>query len=142
GEFSDPANNNWLNLFEVDRSAILNPISAPLPFNPFKEFIGKPQNEINLYSTELANALCAIDNVRISANMSNRLSEAIINSYKRTQNKAVTFELILKEYIALLPNNNRDNDDSITSVLKQLIRTRLFSSEDQINLIADSYIIK
>lgn len=142
GEFSDPANNHWLNLFEVDRSAILDPISAPLPFNPFKEFVGRPQNEINLYSTELANALCAIDNVRISANMSNRLSEAIINSYKRTQNKAVTFELILKEYVALLPNNNKDNDDSITSVLKQLIRTRLFSSEDQVNLIADSYNIK
>ena len=142
GEFSDPANNNWLNLFEVDRSTILDPIAAPLPFNPFKEFIGKPQNEINLYSTELANALCAIDNVRISANMSNRLSEAIINSYKRTQNKAVTFDFILKEYIGLLPANNRDHDDSITSVLKQLIRTNLFSNEDHVNLIADSYIIK
>lgn len=142
GEFSDPANNNWLNLFEIDRSDLLDPIAAPLPFNPFKEFIGKPQNEINLYSTELANALCAIDNVRISANMSNRLSEAIINSYKRTQNKAVTFDIILKEYIALLPANNRDHDDSITSVLKQLIRTNLFSNDDHVDLISDSYIIK
>jgi hypothetical protein len=26
GEFSDPANNGWLNLFEVDRSSILDPI--------------------------------------------------------------------------------------------------------------------
>lgn len=142
GEFSDPANNNWLNLFEVDRSAILDPIAAPLPFNPFKEFIGKPQNEINLYSTELANALCAIDNVRISANMSNRLSEAIINSYKRTQNKAVTFDLILKEYTLAQPEKDRDKDDSIKSVLKQLIRTNLFSNEDHVDLIADSYIIK
>ena len=142
GEFSDPANNNWLNLFEVDRSAILDPIAAPLPFNPFKEFIGKAQNEINLYSTELATAICAIDNARMSANMSNRLSEAIISSYKRTQNKAVTFDQILKEYVALLPNNNRENDDSITSVLKQLIRTNLFAKEDQIDLIKDSYIVK
>src|SRR5690606_15015580 len=74
GEFSDPANNNWLELFEVDRSGILDPISAPLPFNPFKDFSGRTQNEINLYSTELSNTLCAIDNTRISANMNNRLS--------------------------------------------------------------------
>ena len=142
GEFSDPANNSWLNLFEVDRSAILDPISAPLPFNPFKEFIGKAQNEINLYSTELANAICAIDNARMSANMSNRLSEAIINSYKRTQNKAITFDLILKEYISIQPDKDKDKDDSIKSVLKQLIRTNLFASEDQIDLIKDSYIVK
>lgn len=142
GEFSDPANNSWLNLFEVDRSAILDPIANPLPFNPFKEFIGKAQNEINLYSTELSNAICAIDNARMSANMSNRLSEAIINSYKRTQNKAVTFELILNEYIAMQPERDREKDDSIKSVLKQLIRTNLFASEDQIDLIKDSYIVK
>lgn len=142
GEFSDPANNSWLDLFEVDRSAILDPISNPLPFNPFKEFTGKSQNEINLYSTELANALCAIDNVKISANMSNRLSEAIINSYKRTENKAITFEMILKEYIAIQPDKERDKDDSIKSVLKQLIRTNLFSKDDQIDLIKDSYIVK
>ena len=142
GEFSDPANNSWLNLFEVDRSAILDPIANPLPFNPFKEFIGKAQNEINLYSTELSNAICAIDNARMSANMSNRLSEAIINSYNRTQNKAVTFELILNEYIAMQPERDREKDDSIKSVLKQLIRTNLFASEDQIDLIKDSYIVK
>lgn len=142
GEFSDPANNSWLNLFEVDRSAILDPIVNPLPFNPFKEFIGKAQNEINLYSTELANAICAIDNARISANMSNRLSEAIINSYKRTQNKAITFDLILNEYISIQPDKERDKDDSIKSVLKQLIRTNLFAKEDQIDLIKDSYIVK
>jgi len=142
GEFSDPAKNSWLTLFEVDRSAILDPIVSPLPFNPFKEFIGKAQNEINLYSTELSNALCAIDNTKISANMNNRLSEAIINAYKRTQNKAVTFDLILKEYTSAQPERDRDKDDSIKSVLKQLIRTNLFVSEDQIDLIADSYIIK
>lgn len=142
GEFSDPANNHWLAYFETDSSVILDPISAPLPFNPFKNFIGKAQNEINLYSTELANALCAIDNARISANMSNRLSEAIINSYKVTHNNAITFALILKEYTKAQPEKDRDKDDSIKSVLKQLIRTNLFSNEDRIDLIRDSYIVK
>jgi hypothetical protein len=142
GEFSDPANNAWLNLFEVDRTALLDPIDAPLPFTPFKDFTGKAQNEINLYSTELANALIAIDNTRISANMSNRLSEAIINAYKRTQNKPLTFDIILKEYVAQQPEKDKDRDDSIKSVLKQLIRNNLFASEDKIDIIKDSYIIK
>lgn len=142
GEFSDPANNSWLNLFEVDRSAILDPIISPLPFSPFKDFTGKAQNEINLYSTELANALCAIDNARISANMSNRLSEAIINGYKRTNNKPLTFDIILKEYIGLQIDKDKEKDDSIKSVLKQLIRNNLFASEDRIDLIKDSYIVK
>ncbi len=107
GEFSDPANNSWLTLFEADRSAILDPIIAPLPFTPFKDFTGKAQNEINLYSTELANALSAIDRATISANMSNRLSEAIINSYNRTQNLAITFDIILQEYTALQIDKDR-----------------------------------
>jgi GTPase SAR1 family protein len=142
GEFSDPLNNDWLSLFEVDRTAILDPILAPLPFTPFKDFTGKAQNEINLYSSEMANALCAIDNTRISANMSNRLSEAIINSYKRTSNKPLTFDLILKEYTALQPERDRDKDDSIKSVLKQLIRNNLFEQEDKIDLIKESFIVK
>lgn len=142
GEFSDPANNSWLNLFETDRSAILDPIMAPLPFTPFKDFTGKTQNEINLYSTELANALCAIDNARISANMSNRLSEAIIKAYHSTANKPVSFDQILKEYTKLQPERDQDKDDSIKSVFKQLIRSNLFGYDDNIDLIRDSYIIK
>jgi len=142
GEFSDPANNAWLNLFEVDRGAILDPIIKPLPFTPFKDFTGRAQNEINLYSTELANALCAIDRATISANMSNRLSEAIINAYKRTQNKPITFDGIIKEYTILQQDKEKDKDDSIKSVLKQLIRNNLFSTEDKIDLIKDSYIVK
>lgn len=142
GEFSDPLNNDWLSLFEVDRTSILDPILAPLPFTPFKDFTGKAQNEINLYSTEMANALCAIDNTRISANMSNRLSEAIISSYKRTNNKPLTFDLILKEYTALQPERDREKDDSIKSVLKQLIRNNLFDQEDKIDLIKESLIVK
>jgi energy-coupling factor transporter ATP-binding protein EcfA2 len=142
GEFADPANNAWLGFFEVNRTAILDPIKAPLPFSPFKDFTGRTQNEINLYSTELANALCAIDNARISANMSNRLSEAIINAYKRTQNLPITFDLILKEYTVLQPDKEKDKDDSIKSVFKQLIRNNLFTPDDRIDLVKDSYIIK
>ena len=142
GEFSDPANNAWLTLFEVDRSAILDPMIAPLPFTPFKDFTGKPQNEINLYSTELAIALCSIDRASISANMSNRLSEAIINAYKGTQNRPVTFDGIIKEYTILQPDKDKDKDDSVKSVLKQLIRNNLFANEDRIDLIKDSYIVK
>jgi len=142
GEFSDPTNNAWLNLFEVDRGAILDPITNPLPFTPFKDFTGKAQNDINLYSTELTNALCAIDRATISANMSNRLSEAIINSYKRTQNKPISFDLILKEYTHLQPEKESEKDDSIKSVFKQLIRINLFDVDDKIDLIKDSYIVK
>lgn len=71
GEFSDPANAQWLNFFDVDRTCILDPVQQPLPFTPFKDFTGKTINEINLYSTEMANALCAIDRASVSANMSN-----------------------------------------------------------------------
>lgn len=142
GEFSDPANNHWLSLFEVDRGAILDPIISPLPFTPFKTFVGKPQNEINLYANELANALCAIDRATISANMSNRLAEAVINSYKRTHNQSIDFVIILKEYVHLLVGKDKEKDDSITSVLKQLIRTNLFAKEDKVDLINGSYIVK
>lgn len=142
GEFSDPANNSWLDLFEVDRESILDPIISPLPFNPFKDFSGKPQNEINLYSTELSTAITSIDNARISANMNNRLSEAIINSYKKTKNRPISFDIILKEYTDLQPERDKERDDSVKSVLKQLIRTNLFAKEDSIDLIKGSYIIK
>jgi hypothetical protein len=142
GEFSDPANNSWLQLFEADRSAIIDPIIDPLPFTPFKDFTGKSQNEINLYSTELATALSAIDRATISANMSNRLSEAIINAYKQSKNLPVTFKKILDQYTLLQPERERDKDDSVKSVLKQLIRNNLFATEDRIDLIRDSYIVK
>lgn len=142
GEFSDPANRAWFQHFEIDGSAILDPIKAPLPFTPFKDFIGKTQNEINLYATELANALCAIDKATISANMSNRLSEAVINAYKSTKNRAVSFDVILKEYQNLQADNERQRDDSVKSVLKQLIRNNLFAKEDSIDLINNSFIVK
>lgn len=142
GEFSDPANKGWLSHFELDESAILDPIKSPLPFTPFKDFSGKVQGEINLYATEMANALCAIDNTRISANMSNRLAEAVINAYKKTQSKPITFKHILEAYIDLQTGKDKDKDDSIKSVLKQLIRSNIFNTVDTIDLINDCYIVK
>lgn len=142
GEFSDPENRSWFSHFEIDDSAILDPIKAPLPFSPFKNFVGKTQNEINLYATELANAIVSIDNARMSANMSNRLSEAVIAAYRTTKNKAISFQIILNEYVQLQPEKDRAKDDSIKSVLKQLIRNNLFASEDKIDLIKNSFVVK
>ena len=35
-----------------------------------------------------------------------------------------------------------DNDDSITSVLKQLVRNNLFENEDKVNLVNECFIVK
>lgn len=142
GEFSDPENADWLDLFEVNGTSILDPILGPLPFTPFKSFVGKPQNEINLYSTEMSNSLCAIDNAKISANMSNRLSEAIIAAYHSTSGAPITLQLILDEYTNLQPEREQDRVDSVKSVLNQLIRANLFETQDKVNLIEESLIIK
>ena len=139
GEFSDPANNSWLNKFDVDRSCILDPIKAPLPFTPFKDFRNRPIQEINLYSTEMSNALCALDRATVSANMSNRLSEAITEAYKNTKGAPISFKLMLEKYQERMTT---DKDDSVTSVLKQLERANLFADEDTVNLVKDSFIIK
>lgn len=140
GEFSDIQNNNWLSLFDVDRSCILDPIERPLPFTPFKNFVGRPQNEINLYSTEMASALSSIDRVSASSNMSNRLSEAIVDAYNSTNGQPITFDLILKNYQAKM--KDPDKDDSISSVLKQLVRANIFDSEDKADLVGESFIVK
>ena len=140
GEFSDPANNDWLTRFDVDRTCILDPVQKPLPFTPFKNFVGRSINEINLYSTEMANALCAIERTNISANMNNRLSEAIVDCYKKTQGAPITFELMLSAYQARM--EKPDKDDSITSTLKQLVRNNLFETEDKVNLVNECFIVK
>lgn len=142
GEFSDIANNSWLNHFSVDRQSILDPIIEPLPFTPFKNFVKANQNEVNIYSTEMANALCSIDKATISANMSNRLSEAIIEAYKQTKGYPITFDLMLECYTSLQPKNDKDKMDSVKSVLSHLIRANLFSKEDRVDLINNSFIIK
>ena len=129
GEFSDPANSDWLTLFEVNETAILDPIKEPLPFTPFRDFTGRTQNEINLYASEMATALIAIDRARISANMNNRLAEAVINAYKKTRNQPITFQYIFDSYTDLQPPKDKVKDDSVKSVLKQLIRNNLFAEE-------------
>lgn len=140
GEFSDPTNANWLAHFDVNASCLLDPMLKPLPFTPFKDFTGKTINEINLYSTEMASALCAIDRASVSANMSNRLSEAIVDAYKQTAGKPITFELMLRKYQAKM--QNPDKDDSVTSVLKQLVRNHLFADKDEVNLVDECFIVK
>lgn len=141
GEFSDPANAAWLNLFGVDQSSILNPMEKPLPFTPFKDFTGKTINELNLYSTSMANALSSIASARISANMDNRLSEAIINAYKANHMQPISFALILDHYNQLLSEKKREETDSVKSVLSQLVRNNLFSETDRIDLVKTSNII-
>ena len=120
GEFSDIQNNHWLSHFDVDR--------------------GRPINEINLYSSEMASALCSIDRVSASANMNNRLSEAIVEAYKKTDGAPITFSMMLEEYQAKMTDPAKD--DSISSVLKQLVRANIFEEEDKADLIGDCYIIK
>ena len=141
GEFSAPQNELWLQLFNTDRRAILNPIEHPLPFTPFKDFTGKPINEVNLYATELSSALSSISRTSISANMDNRLSTAIVNAYKDKHLHPVTFEEVLDHYKALLPEKNQDKADSIVSILNQLVVNHIFEEEDKVDLLGDCYII-
>lgn len=140
GEFSDETNASWLRFFETNRSSILDPVKSPLPISPFKDFTGKPINEINLYSTEVASALCALDRASVGAIMSERLSQAIVDCYKSTHGAPITFSMLLAKYRTLLPK--ADQVDSIVSVLSQLVRNNIFSNEDKTNLIENSYIIK
>lgn len=143
GEFSDPANEAWLEQFATDRTAILNPMERPLPFTPFKDFTGCPENEMNMYATTLSSALVAItsSSTRISANMDTRLSTAIINAYKKQGMKPITFELVLQNYVALLPPNKQDTADSVTSILTELVRNNIFADTDQTDLIHNCHII-
>lgn len=140
GEFSDIQNNHWLAHFDVDRTAILNPIEQPLPFTPFRDFTGRPINEVNLYSTEMASALASLDRVSASSNMSNRLSEAIVAAYNKTNGAPISFDAMLAEYQSRM--KDADKDDSISSILKQLRRANIFDTADSADLIKESFIIK
>ena len=141
GEFSDPAHAEWLSKFETDSSAILNPMEKPLPFTPFKDFTGRPINEIHLYSTTLANAICAISSAKIGALMDNRLSEAIINAYKAKNQKPITFQEVFDHYTMLMPEKKQGDMDSVKSVLNQLILNNIFAEEDKVDLVKGCYII-
>lgn len=140
GEFSDPSNRHWLSLFEVDNRSIIDPMTQILPFAPFKDFTNKPQNEINLYATELSSSLLALDRAFISANMANRLTEAVINSYEISNQTHINFDLIFDEYTKLQADG--DKMDSVKSLLSQLIRSNLFTGDTDYNLIQNSLIIK
>lgn len=141
GEFSDSANASWLTLFDTDASAILNPMDKPLPFTPSRDFTGHNVNELNLYSTSMTQAFKAISPAVISANMDNRLSQAIIDAYKDNGMRPITFQLILDHYNSLLPENKREDMDSVKSVLNQLIRNNIFETSDKIDLLKTCNII-
>lgn len=140
GEFSDPKNRNWLNYLEVDESSILDPMQHPLPFTPFRDFSNSNINEVNLYSTALSSALTALDNTKISANMANRLSEAIMEAYRQSDYRPISFQRLLNCYQA----RQKDPEalDSISSVLSQIVRGNIFSDEDESSLVNNSYIVK
>lgn len=144
GEFSDPANSAWLQHFEVQRRCVIDPTHEPLPFNPFKDFSQKQnaRSEINLYATELAEALLALDRATISANMANRLTEAVIQAYGRSNGAPVSFERIYEDYTSLQDPREQAKADSVKSMLSQLIRSNLFAASDSLDLVRSSSIIK
>ena len=73
--------------------------------------------------------------------MDSRLSMAIVNAYKDKKFKPITFSEILESYRDLLPDKQQDKDDSITSVLTQLVNNHIFEDEDKVDLLNNSYII-
>ena len=88
----------------------------------------------------MASALASLDRLSPSSNMSNRLSEAIVECYKRTDGAPITFPDMLKEYQSRM--KDAEKDDSISSVLKQLVRANIFDTEDNADLVDDSFIVK
>lgn len=140
GEFADPANRAWLANFDVDSSCILDPMRAPLPFTPFKDMSDATQGQVNLYSTSMASALCAIGRATAGAKMNTRLSTAIIRAYAETKGRPITFEAMLRHYRAQMDGSG--SDDSITAVLTELERNNLFEKQDKVNLIDECFIIK
>lgn len=102
---------------------------------------GRPVNEIHLYSTTLANAICAISSAKIGALMDNRLSEAIINAYKAKNQKPITFQEVFDHYTMLMPEKKQGDMDSVKSVLNQLILNNIFAEEDKVDLVKGCYII-
>lgn len=140
GEFADPDNRAWLANFDVDSTCILDPMQKPLPFTPFKDMTEANQNQVNLYSTEMASALCAIGKASTGAKQNTRLSTAIIEAYNETKGKPITFELMLRHYRSLMSDSN--SDDSITSILTDLVRNNLFEKQDLVSPTDECFIVK
>lgn len=140
GEFSDADNRSWLTNFDVDSTCILDPMRKPLPFTPFKDMSNATQNQVNLYSTEMASALCAIGKASTGAKQNTRLSTAIIDAYSETKGLPITFELMLRHYRYLM--SDPSSEDSITSILTDLVRNNLFEKQDLVNLTDECFIVK
>lgn len=143
GEFSDAENAGWLDILETDESAILDPMERPLPFTPFKDFSNGSENDVVIYASAMSRALVsiAVGDARISANMDERLCTAIENAYFDKKGKPITFDEILDNYRELLPEGKQDRTDSVTSILNQLCKVKLFEEEDKIDLLNDCYVI-
>ena len=137
GEFSDPKHGDWLDKMEVSNKSVLNPLTSPLPFNPFKDMSGKPMGEINLEASTLAGALIAIFGARVSATMDANLRGAINEAYIETNGLPVNFEMILSHYNKL----NQDKVDTVANSLKSMIDAHMFAEKDDIDLINNSFII-
>ncbi|MCI6102504.1 MAG: DUF87 domain-containing protein [Bacteroidales bacterium] len=140
GEFADADNRSWLTNFDVDSTCILDPMRKPLPFTPFKDMSNATQNQVNLYSTEMACALCAIGKASTGAKQNTRLSTAIIDAYSETKGLPITFELMLRHYRSLM--SDPSSEDSITSILTDLVRNNLFEKQDLVNLTDECFIVK
>jgi hypothetical protein len=68
--------------------------------------------------------------------MQDNLAQAIIEAYKYNHKKPITFEAILENYLGL-----SGREDSVSSMLNMLIRSKLFSEQDAAPLLQSSYII-
>lgn len=88
----------------------------------------------------MASALASLDRLSSSSNMSNRLNVAIVECYKRINGAPITFADMLKEDRASM--KDPEKDDTISSVLNQLCKAKVFDTEDRANLIDDCFIIK
>lgn len=137
GEFSDKQNQQWRDNMEVSESSILRPVKKPLPFNPFRNMSGKTINEINLEASTLAPALISIFGARSNATMDNYLREAINSAYKASKGFPITFEEVLKQYMA----QEEGRVDTITNALKSIVSANLFEPKDDIDLLNNSFII-
>ena len=137
GEFSDAVHEDWLDKMEVSKKAILDPLTSPLPFNPFRDMSGKPMGEINLEASTLAGALIAIFGARVGANMDADLRQAINEAYIETNGRPVSFEIILSQYNRI----SQDRVDTVANSLKSMVDAHMFADKDDIDLINNSFII-
>jgi hypothetical protein len=137
GEYAEMPAGQLEELFAIPAHHVLHPNREPLPVNPFEDLTHATETELNLYATTLAASLKAIETgAFISAIMQDNLAKAIINAYKHSNKKPITFQSILDYYFFF-----SGKEDSVTSMLNMLIRSNLFANEDAAPLLQSSYII-